>query len=231
MIFKKLSFIFFIFLLLAQARLDSFSQDTAWQMVSPSKDVTISMPAPIHVLDTLQLKIASSNLGGYIFQIKLIKPSITVHSGDELVQAYESFIHGYLTSKDVSIYNNVVTDTSFGVTEGKWIHSTYAQSGNFEEMFTYAVLINSHFYMITFASGHPSQANDRALLSKYFGSLSFPQAPISEYSDKFRLQSRSYRFGEKVGRYAPYFILLFVAGLPIYFIYRRLLKKRHSRTY
>ena len=35
--------------------------------------------------------------------------------------------------------------------EGKWIHSTYAQNGSYWEMFTYAVLVNSHFYTVGLA--------------------------------------------------------------------------------
>ena len=202
-------------------------QDTAWEKVSLSKEVSINMPAPIQYLNTLQLKVTSSTSGGYWFQTKLIKQPLTVRNGDELVQAYESFVHGYLTSKGVSIYTNVVSDTSLGVTEGKWIHSTYAQNGNFSEMFTYAVLVNSHFYTITFFSDHPIQANGRLLLSKYIGSLSFSQATIREYSDDFRLRSHSYRFGERLGRYVIYFVFLFVAGLVIYFVVNKLSKTKN----
>jgi hypothetical protein len=184
------------------------------------------MPAPIHLLDTLQLKIANSNSNGYWFQTKLIKPPFTVRNGDELVQAYESFLRGYLTSKDVNIYTSVVSDTSFGVTEGKWIHSTYAQNGIFWEMFTYAVLVNSHFYTITFVSDHQLPESGRLLLCKYIASLSFSRAPIIEYSDEFRLQSHSYRFGERLGRYVPYFVLLCIVGLVIYFVSNKLSKKK-----
>ena len=212
----------FAFSCLISFALVTLGQDTAWQKVSLSKDVFISMPAPIHSLDTLQLKVTNSTSNGCWFQTKMVKQSLTVKNGDELVQAYESFVHGYLTSKGVSIYTNVVSDTAFGATEGKWIHSTYAQNGNFSELFTYAVLVNSHFYIITFYVDHPMKTNDHLLLSKYIGSLSFSQTPIREYSDDFRLQAHSYRFGERLGRYFPYIVFLGIAGLVIYFVVKKL---------
>jgi hypothetical protein len=226
MYLKCLILTVFIFACLITLTLVSFGQDSPWQKVSLSKDVSIDMPTPVHLFDTLQLKIANSNLNDYWLQAKLIEPSLTVRNGDELVQAYESFLHGYLTSKETSMYTNVVSDTSFGVTDGKWIHSTYAQNGTFWEMFTYAVLINSHFYLISFASGHQFREKDRLVLSKYLGSLSFAQAPIREYSDNFRLQSRSFRFGERLGRYVIYFVLLCIVGLVIYFASNRLSGKK-----
>jgi hypothetical protein len=191
------------FLLILSVPMNGFSQDTAWESRLISPDVSIDMPGPVERMDTVQLKISSSQYNGYEFQVKYIKPALNVRNGDELVQAYDGFLDGYLKSKDISLYTNTISDTSFDGTTGKWIHSSYAKEGGSLDMYTYAVLVNSHFYMVTLAGARPLVPAAGSLLSRYYSSLHFLCQPIKEYSGDFPLRAKSYRLGQRLGRMFP----------------------------
>jgi hypothetical protein len=144
-------------------------------------------------------------------QAKYFNPKMTVKNGDELIQTYDGFMSGFLKSSTVMIYNNTVSDTSINGTMGKWVHSVYSKNNGFEELYTYVVLANSHFYVVTFGSQHPIFRASNRYLSKFFASLHFPDN-MKESSGYFPLEAKSYRFGQRLGFLLPY---LLGAGLLI----------------
>jgi hypothetical protein len=171
--------------LIIQVSNRGFSQDTAWKSASISPDVSIYMPGPIYNVDTVQTRITTSQCKDYLLQIKYLKPKLEVRNGDELVQAYDGFLKGYLNSKDIRLYTNTVSDTIFNGTTGKWIHSIYSRNNVFLEMYTYVVLANSHFYMVTFAVDHLPGPKTYPAFSRYYSSLHFRNNPVKEYSGDF----------------------------------------------
>ncbi|HVU58128.1 MAG TPA: hypothetical protein VHD83_23875 [Puia sp.] len=218
----------FGFLLASFFALSASGQDTAWKSASITKDVFVDMPGPETTLDTAQVQAVNAALNGYVFQIKYIKPKYEVKNGDALIQAYDGFLNGYLKT-GVKAYTNTVSDTSLKGTIGEWIHSRYSKDSFFIDMYSYVVLVNSHFYMITLAASHPINAND-PMLNRFFASLRFPTWPIREHSGDFPLQARSYRNGQHIGRwvnrYFPYSLGAVIVALVVVLLYRRGRRKK-----
>jgi len=213
----------FCFLLATFGVLVASGQDTAWKSVSITPDVSISMPGPTTFIDSPQVQAINAQLNGYAFQLKYLKPKYEVKNGDGLIQAYDGFLKGYIPTA-IRMYTNTVSDTSLKGTMGEWIHSRYSKDTFFIEMYTYIVLVNSHFYMITLAASHPINAND-SLAHQYFASLQFPIKPIKEYSGDFPLQAKSYRNGQRIGQfvrtYFPYFLGVVIVVLVLGLAYRK----------
>lgn len=214
--------------LIIQVSIPGFGQDTAWRNISISPDVSIYMPGPINTLDTVKIRITTSRFTDYMFQVKYLEPKYEVRNGDELVQAYDGFLKGYLNSTDIKLYTNAVSDTFFNGTTGKWIHSTYSKNNGFLDMFTYVVLVNSHFYMITFAAGRPIGPTTYPMFSRYCSSIHFPNQPIKEYSGDFPLRAASYHLGQKIGTLMPYFAIAAICILALILGYNKFIRKRKS---
>jgi hypothetical protein len=220
----------FCTLLVIHFSFPGYCQDTTWKIVSITPDLSISFPEPVFTQDTAQMKILNSQVNGYFFQIKYIKPKFEVRNGDELIQAYDGFLKGYLTTKEISPFTSNVSDTSFNGTRGEWIHSTYSKDTSFEEIFSYLVLVNNHFYMVSLVGNHPIKTGIDPMLLRYFSSINFPNKPIKEYSGNFPLQSKSYRTGQHIGQglntLLPYFLIVMIAVPAIFFVYVKFIRKK-----
>jgi len=219
----------FCFVLATFCALVVSGQDPVWKSVSITPGVSVSMPGPTTTLDSTQVQAINAQLNGYFFQLKYLKIKYEVKNGDQLIQAYDGFLKGYIPAA-VKMYTNTVSDTSLKGTMGEWIHSRYSKDRYFE-MYTYLVLVNSHFYMITLAADHPTNAND-TILRKYFASLEFPVQPIKEYSGDFPLQAKSYRNGQRIGVFIraefPYVLGAGIVALILVLGYRKIRKRSIS---
>jgi hypothetical protein len=220
---------FFLCLLLHAAEI-AFCQDTAWQDRAISPDAFIKMPGLVSATDTLTMHWTTSTDNGYTLQTRYFPAKLEVHSGDELVQAYESFLHGYFGTEQIKKFANTVVDTSIGVTHGEWIHSVYPQGSSFYEMFTYVLLADSHFYMVMVASDHHIESSALPALGRYYSSLHFRHGTPKEYTDTFNLQSKSYRFGERLGVITKYVVLIGLGILIGVFIYIRVRRTSRHRS-
>jgi len=224
----RMIFRLFCFLLATSISLIATGQDSAWKSTSLTPDVSVLMPGPTTTLDSAQVKAINAQLSGDIFQLKYIKIRYQVKNGDELMQAYDGFLKGYLTT-GIKLFTNTISDTSLKGTMGEWIHSRYSKDSYFAEMYTYLVLVNSYFYMVTFYADHPVHTND-TLLHKYFASLQFPVQPIKEYSGDFPLQAKGYRTGQHLGQltrtYFPYALGVFLVAVIVVLVSRKFRRKK-----
>ena len=206
------------------------AQDSTWKKASLTPNVAVDMPGPTWLQDTTQIIAINSRLDEYYFQLKYIKQKFEVKNGDELIQAYDGFLSGYFKSSALQNLTNTFTDTSFSGTRGEWVRSIYT---NGAEMYTYVVLVNSYFYMVTIASGKRIDLNDPAV-HRYFGSLRFPVQPIKEYSGDFPLQSKSYRNGQHIGRfvmtYLPPALIVGLIVLVVFLVYRWIRRRKNNAT-
>jgi len=208
------------------------AQDSSWQRVSITPDVAIMMPGQTTAIDTPRLEVINSSLGGYFFQLKHVKDKYVVKNGDELIQAYDGFLVGYFKTPGIDIYKSAVSDTSLDGTMGEWIHLTYSKDTTYQEIYSYLVLVNSHFYMISLVNNQPIRSSD-PIFQKYFASLQFPNKPIKEFSGEFPLQARSYRNGQHIGgwisRAFPFIVGLVIMSLVLVFVVRHRRGKRKDR--
>lgn len=207
-----------------------FGQDTSWQDRVVSPDASIKMPGPVTTTDTMHIHWTVANYNGLSLQVRYFPKELEVHNGDELVQAYEGFNRGYLNSEKMRQYVNTVHDTSMSGTNGEWIHSVYVYGSDYYELFTYVVLANSHFYMLIIGSDHPIEPAASAPMARYYSSLHFLHGPVKEYSDKFNLQAKSYRFGERLGSNFPYFAALALGILILVVIFFRIRRRTRHRS-
>ncbi|MBS1664008.1 MAG: hypothetical protein JST68_23385 [Bacteroidetes bacterium] len=193
------------------------SQDSAWKKRTVTEDLSISIPGNLYEVDSPKVVVTGSHFKGYGLQANYVKKPFEVKNASELMALYDGFIKGYLNAKSVKSYKTTITDTSFGGTTGKWVHSTYSQDSTYEERFTYIVLVNSHFYTIVFFMYKPMNMTSYDMLSRYYSSISFPR-PVKEYSGDFHRQVKTYQLGKNIGRYgAMVFILVVVGGLVVVF--------------
>jgi hypothetical protein len=219
----------FYLTLILHVSISCFGQDSAWKNTPITSDVSIYLPGPIYTIDTTQLKAYNCRLHGYVLQVKYLKPKFEARSGDELMQGYDGFLKGYFNSKEIKPYTNTAHDTSISGTTGEWVHSIYSKDTVFSEMFTYVVLVNSHFYMATFAARRPIDPTVYPIISRFCGSLNFPHQPIKEYSGDFPLQAKSYRLGQHIGRLTPVFLIIGLAVLVVILIYTKIIRKRKKQ--
>jgi len=220
--FKAFYIRFFCFLLTISFFTPGHSQDSSWETVPLSSEVSIDMGKNFTIYDTSVVKVFTSQVGDYELQAKYLTSKYEVHNGDQVVQAYEGFLRGYLPTPRMAIFNNTVSDTSINGTTGKWVHSIYSKDSVFGEMYTYIVLVNSHFYMATIASSHPITLSGNPVFSKYYTSFHFPRN-IKEFSSDFVLMADSYRRGQRIGivvrTITPYFLavcLVIIIGVLVY---------------
>jgi hypothetical protein len=210
------------------------AQDSTWHRIPITSDVAVFMPGRTTTFDTTQVQAINSYLDGYFFQLKYLKPKYQVKNGDELIQAYDGFLSGYFKTPEINQFTNTVYDTSLNGTMGEWIHSRYSKDTVYQDMHTYLVLVNSHFYMLSIATRRPINASD-SIFRRYFASLQFPNAPIKEYSGDFPLQAKSYRNGQHIGRFFdtwfPYILGIGIATLSVVFARRRIRRKRTKTAY
>jgi hypothetical protein len=203
------------------------AQDSSWQRVSITPDVAIMMPGQTTAIDTTKLEVINSSLGGYSFQLKYLKDKYTVKNGDELIQAYDGFLVGYFKTPGINVYTSVVSDTSLNGTMGEWIRLNYSKDTAYQDIYSYLILVNSHFYMISLVTDHPIHSSD-PVLRRFFGSMHFPTKPIKEFSGNFPLEARSYRNGQHIGRWflsaLPYIIGIVMVALALFFVVRRVRK-------
>jgi hypothetical protein len=217
----------FLTILVASA---AIGQDSAWKRVSITTDVSVFMPGSTISLDSTQVQAINAQLDGYVFQLKQIKIKYIVNNGDELILGYDNFIKGYM-STFIRLYKNTVSDTSFMGTLGEWIHSKYSKDTIFSEMYSYLVLVNSYFYMVTLAANHP--IND-TMLHRYFATLQFPTQPIKEHSGDFPLRARSFRNGQHIGlfirTYYIYGVAFGIFTLIFVLLFRNIRRKRKIKS-
>ena len=152
-------------------------------------------------------------------------------NGDELIQGYDGFLDGYIKASLAS-YENAVADTTIGGTLGEWIHSKYSQGNSYQEIYSYLVLINGHFYMLSVAANRVVRTGDPKFI-RFFSSLRFPVKPIKEASGDFLLRAKGYRNGQRIGSsfsvYAPWALCIAALVVVAVFVWRWVQKKASHR--
>ena len=211
-----------------------FAQDSVWNDVTTpkviSKVLSIHMPKPVQVRDTLHMRIFNSQVDSSYFEVRYFEQPFVIKNERELEGAYNGFLQGYMNSEGGKNYQHTVSDTSFSGTTGKWIRFVISRGNYYREILGYLTLANDHFYLITYLSTSPLSPETGVYFKKYFESVRFDSANIKEYSADFKLEARSYRFGEKIGYYMRPVVLVAVIGVILYFLFRGLLRKKRRRN-